>query len=122
MRLSEKGHVVDTITLKNFLESIAPAGIKLGQALSALPIVPDYIRAPLQHFTSHAVEPPRWELFEWRDEYRKECLENHRPEEAAKLPKHMGKIVGSASYNVAVELLNAIYKCLRMQSKKPNGL
>ncbi len=100
--------------VKSFLEGIAPAGIKLGQALSALPITPDYIRAPLRHFTSHALEPPRWEIFAWKDQYRKECLKANRPEEAAKLPKNLGKILGSASYNVAIELFEEIFKCLRI--------
>ena len=96
--------------VKNFLESMGPAGIKLGQALSALPIVPDYIRSQLQHFTSHALEPPRWEVFEWLKKYG----EDH-PKEEASIPKELGKILGSASYFVTMGLdKDEVIKCLRI--------
>ena len=96
--------------LRKFLESMGSAGIKLGQALAVQTITPDYIRSQLQHFTSHALEPPRWEVFEWLKKYG----EDH-PEEAVAIPKELGEILGSASYFVTMGLSEEeVIKCLRI--------
>ena len=100
--------------IKAFLESIGPAGIKLGQALRALPDIPDYVRDNLKDFMSHAAPPARHEVYDWIDIYKKQ-----NPREAHTLDSlKIGRLVGSASFFVT--LLSGekdVVKIMRMAAK-----
>ncbi len=77
--------------IRLFLEAQGPAGIKVGQFLSAQGEVPDYIRAELTHLTNHAAKPNRIDAFEILEEYHPEVFELVKEHK-------MGKLIGSASH------------------------
>ena len=98
--------------IKAFLESIGPAGIKLGQALSAVPDIPNYIRDNLKDFMSNAARPARWEVYDWLDVYK-------TPKEAQFIDNFkLGPICGSASFFVTLFAgQNDVVKILRLAAK-----
>ncbi len=77
--------------IRLFLEAQGPAGIKVGQFISAQSEVPAYIREELTHLTNHAAKPSRIEAFEILEKYHPEVLETVK---AGK----MGRLLGSASH------------------------
>lgn len=82
--------------LKLFLENMGPAEIKLGQAIASHPHTPQSIRDELQELKNAADKPARWTLYDW--------IKNENiPEELWK-NKHLGAILGSASYYTSVAL------------------
>ncbi len=83
--------------IRLFLEAQGPAGIKVGQFMSAQSEVPDYIREELTHLTNHAAKPSRVDAFEILEEYHPEVLE------MVKAGK-MGKLLGSASHYLTYDL------------------
>ncbi|MDD3019719.1 MAG: hypothetical protein PHX61_01910 [Alphaproteobacteria bacterium] len=82
--------------LKLFLENMGPAEIKLGQAIASHPDTPEAIRKELQHLKNSADMPARWTIYDW---IRAENV----PEELWK-EKHLGEIMGSASYYTSIAL------------------
>jgi len=93
--------------LKEFLENIGPAGIKLGQALGSSPAVPEDIRVVMQQMKHSSSQPPRWEMYEW---YNATVPEDKQ--------KKLGKIIGSGSYFVAVESDETVYSLLRPYARE----
>ncbi len=78
--------------LKEFLENIGPAGIKLGQALGSSPDVPRDIRDVMQTMKNSADKPTRWGLYE--------IVDATVPKE---VQKDIGSIIGSGSYYITVD-------------------
>ena len=105
--------------IKAFLESIKPAGIKLGQALYAIPDVPDYIRDELKDFVSNAAPPARWEIYDWLDIYIKQLRQQNRAEEADYLSSlKLKKRCGDASFfTVLFAGDKDVVKILRLAAK-----
>ena len=100
--------------IKVFLESIGPAGIKLGQALHAVPSIPSYIRDNLKDFTSNVSRPTRWEIYDWLNEYKEQNPEEKELIDGFKL----GKILGSASFFVTMDAgKGEVVKLLRLGAK-----
>ncbi|WP_131783991.1 hypothetical protein [Legionella gresilensis] len=77
-------------------EHMGPAYIKLAQAIHSHPNTPESIRYDLAHVKGHANPPLRWDL--WR------LIEEVLPDELVKQIKYVGKLLGSASYNLALEV------------------
>lgn len=93
--------------LKEFLENIGPAGIKLGQALGSSPDVPPDVREVMQGMKNHADQPARWDLFEMID--------------AAVPPEHqgtIGKVIGSGSYFITVDKGSSVLGVLRPYARE----
>lgn len=76
-------------------EHMGPAYIKLAQAIHSYPRTPEHIRRDLDHIKGRANPPYRWNL--WR------LLLDVLPDEQLAKIKRIGKLLGSASYNLALE-------------------
>lgn len=93
--------------LKEFLENIGPAGIKLGQALGSSPDVPPDVRGVMQKMKNHADQPARWDLFDMID--------------ASVPPEHqgtIGKVIGSGSYFITVDKGDSVLGILRPYARE----
>lgn len=77
-------------------EHMGPAYIKLAQAIHSHPQTPAHIRQDLDHVKGKANPPHRWQL--WR--MIKEVL----PASDISKVRHVGHLLGSASYNLAVSV------------------
>jgi hypothetical protein len=76
--------------------NMGPAYVKLAQAIHSHPNTPEHIRKDLQHLKGHANPPPRWQLWQMI----REVLPDNRYKEIT----HVGKLLGSASYNLALQV------------------
>ena len=94
--------------LKDFLENLGPAGIKLGQALGSSPDVPEDIRKVMQTMKHSAATPVSWELYHLYD---------------ASVPKDkqkkLEKVIGCGSYCIATKSDDgkSVYSLLREYAK-----
>ena len=77
-------------------EHMGPAYVKLAQAIHSYPSTPASLRDDIAHVKGHANPPKRWEL--WR------LLDLHVSEKDKANIKHVGRLLGSASYNLALEV------------------
>lgn len=77
-------------------EHMGPAYIKLAQAVHSHPGTPEHVRKDLEHIKGKANPPLRWDL--WH------LIASVIPETQLKRIKHVGKLLGSASYNLAMEV------------------
>ncbi|WP_419418532.1 hypothetical protein ACNVED_08175 [Legionella sp. D16C41] len=77
-------------------EHMGPAYIKLAQAIHSHPQTPEYIKRDLQHIKGHANPPARWDL--WR------LLTDVLPDAEIANINHVGALLGSASYNLALDI------------------
>lgn len=77
-------------------EHMGPAYIKLAQAIQSHPLTPQHIKNDLAHVKSQANPPHRWDLFR--------LMTTVVPEKIREKIKHVGKLLGSASYNLALEV------------------
>ncbi|WP_131783702.1 hypothetical protein [Legionella gresilensis] len=77
-------------------EHMGPAYVKLAQAIHSHPQTTNEIRADLEHVKGRANPPHRWSLC-------RQMAEILPPGELANI-KHIGKLLGSASYNLALEV------------------
>ncbi|WP_419418493.1 AarF/UbiB family protein [Legionella sp. D16C41] len=77
-------------------EHMGPAYIKLAQAIHSHPATSEAVRNDLAHVKGHANPPPRWDL--WR------LMQEVLPTETLSQIKYVGKLLGSASYNLALEV------------------
>jgi len=76
-------------------EHMGPAYIKLAQALHSHPDTPADVKADLSHLKGRANPPPRWELWD--------LLQRVLSVDLRKQIKHVGPLLGSASYNMALQ-------------------
>ncbi|QMT60828.1 ABC transporter [Legionella sp. PC997] len=76
-------------------EHMGPAYVKLAQAVHSHPNTPEHIRRDLDHLKGRANPPHRWQL--WR------LLREVVSREDRKMIKRVGALLGSASYNLALE-------------------
>lgn len=76
-------------------EHMGPAYIKLAQAVHSHPNTPEPIRRDLDHLKGRANPPHRWQL--WR------LLREVVSRDDRKMIKRVGALLGSASYNLALE-------------------
>lgn len=83
--------------LSTLLENKLPEGIKLGQAINSYPETPMDIKNATAHLKHAASKPTRFEL--WRR------IKEVMPEEVLKDYRIL-EVVGSASYNIAVLVIN----------------
>lgn len=95
-------------------EYMGPAYVKLAQAIHSHPQTTQEIRQDLAHVKGRANPPPRWTL--WR-----QIAEVLPPEELNKI-KRVGQLLGSASYNLALEVTltddsNAVLLMLREKAQ-----
>ena len=77
-------------------EHLGPAYVKLAQAIHSHPNTPESIRRDLDHIKGKARPPYRWQL--WR------MISEVLPKTDRKLIAHLGPLLGSASYNLAVKV------------------
>ncbi|WP_419420489.1 hypothetical protein ACNVED_04095 [Legionella sp. D16C41] len=77
-------------------EHMGPAYIKLAQAIHSHPQTPESIRQDLHHIKGRANPPARWDL--WR------LLTEVLPDNEIANIKHVGALLGSASYNLALDI------------------
>ena len=77
-------------------EHMGPAYVKLAQAIHSYPSTPASLRDDIAHVKGHANPPKRWEL--WR------LIDLHVSEKDKANIKHVGRLLGSASYNLALEV------------------
>lgn len=77
-------------------EHMGPAYVKLVQAIHSHPDTSDAIRADLAHIKGKANPPHRWSLL-------RQFAEVVQPEDRARI-KHVGPLLGSASYNLALAI------------------
>lgn len=84
-------------TIRLFLESQGPAGIKVGQFLSAHDAISPEIRQELKQLTNHASCPSRAEVFRTIAEYHPELMDYIRQ-------NGLGTSLGSASHYLTFEL------------------
>ncbi len=85
-------------------EHMGPAYIKLAQAIHSHPDTPTDIKADLSHVKGHANPPYRWHL--WR------LAMQTLPRNLFERIKSLGKLLGSASYNLAIECKTAQHETL----------
>jgi hypothetical protein len=78
-----------------FCESMGPAYVKLAQAIHSHPATPENIKVDLHHIKARANPPYRWDL--WL------LIDNVLPDQERLKIKRIGKLLGSASYNLALE-------------------
>ena len=83
--------------IRLFLESQGPAGIKTGQMLSCANNIPSDIKEELLKLTNHALEPSRAEVFRLLQTYHPTVFDEVSQ-------KGLGKIIGSASHYITLEL------------------
>ncbi|WP_454783355.1 AarF/UbiB family protein [Legionella sp. WA2022007384] len=76
-------------------EHMGPAYIKLAQAVHSHPRTPEHIRRDLDHVKGRANPPPRWQL--WR--LIREVVSHEDQSDISRI----GALLGSASYNLALE-------------------
>lgn len=77
-------------------EHMGPAYINLAQAIHSHPSTPDHIRSDLDHVKGNAHPPYRWQLWRLAQQFlSKSEFDNI---------KRIGKLLGSASYNLALEV------------------
>ncbi|MCW8408027.1 ABC transporter [Legionella sp. PATHC035] len=76
-------------------EHMGPAYVKLAQAVHSHPNTPEAIRRDLEHLKGRANPPHRWQL--WR------LLREVVSRDDRKMIKRVGALLGSASYNLALE-------------------
>ncbi|QLZ69685.1 hypothetical protein FOLKNPGA_02483 [Legionella sp. PC1000] len=76
-------------------EHMGPAYVKLAQAVHSHPNTPEHIRRDLDHLKGRANPPHRWQL--WR------LLREVVSRDDRKMIKRVGALLGSASYNLALE-------------------
>ncbi len=97
--------------LKLFLENMGPAEIKLGQAIASHPDTPSSIRSELQELKNSADMPARWTLYDW--------IKNENVPEELWKGKHLGKVLGSASYYTTVALgEDKVLRILRPEARE----
>ncbi|WP_454781733.1 ABC transporter [Legionella sp. WA2022007384] len=77
-------------------EHMGPAYVKLAQAVHSHPNTPEHIRRDLDHLKGRANPPHRWQL--WR------LLREVVSRDDRKMIKRVGALLGSASYNLALEV------------------
>lgn len=82
--------------LSMLCSNMGPAYVKLAQAIHSHPNTPEHIRKDLEHLKGRANPPPRWQL--WR--MIREVLPDNKRQEIT----HVGKLLGSASYNLALHV------------------
>ncbi len=99
--------------LAAFFEMMGPAEIKLGQAVHSNTGTPDEMRQGMGKLKGNAAPPALWEVDDW--------IEQFVPEELTHQIKRRGKVLGSGSYFVAVEveLQNGEHTVLRLL--RPNA-
>lgn len=90
---AQKGTIGHKLAL--ICEHMGPAYVKLAQAIHSHPDTPDDIKQDLSHIKGRANPPHRWQL--WRH------LGSTLPEAVFNDIHHLGKLLGSASYNLAIE-------------------
>ncbi len=96
-------------------ENMGPAYVKLAQAIHSHPNTPENIRKDLEHVKGRANPPYRWQL--WR------MIVDVLPEAAVQKIHRVRKLLGSASYNLVMEvqLINKqvlVLSLLRENAKK----
>ena len=96
-------------------EHLGPAYIKLAQAIHSHPKTPESIRRDLEHVKAHANPPHRWQL--WR------MIREVLPREDREKIKYVGRLIGSASYNLAIKVKlangrNVVLSLLREDAEK----
>lgn len=77
-------------------EHLGPAYVKLAQAIHSYPLTPPAIKKDLHHIKGRANPPTRWQL--WR------MIDQRLLVEDKKNIKYVGKLLGSASYNIALQV------------------
>lgn len=77
-------------------EHMGPAYVKLAQAVHSHPNTPEHIRRDLDHLKGRANPPHRWQL--WR------LLREVVSRDDRKMIRRVGALLGSASYNLALEV------------------
>ncbi|CAM2801831.1 2-polyprenylphenol 6-hydroxylase [Legionella steigerwaltii] len=77
-------------------EHMGPAYVKLAQAVHSHPNTPEHIRRDLDHLKGRANPPHRWQL--WR------LLREVVSRDDRKTIRRVGALLGSASYNLALEV------------------
>lgn len=82
--------------LAMFCESMGPAYIKLAQAIHSHPRTPEALRCDLHHVKGKANPPSRWNLWILMENVLSELQRNEI--------KLVGRLLGSASYNLALEV------------------
>lgn len=82
--------------LSLLMENLGPAYIKIGQALHSHPDTPADIKADLAHTKGHANPPYRWDLLS--------LIKRVLPREELGGIVHIGELLGSASYNLAIKV------------------
>ncbi|BCA96805.1 hypothetical protein TUM19329_31660 [Legionella antarctica] len=83
--------------IASLCEHMGPAYVKLAQAIHSYPGTPSSLRSDLAHVKGHASPLARWEL--WR------LLELHVTQNDRAKIKYVGRLLGSASYNLALEVI-----------------
>ncbi|CEK09360.1 hypothetical protein [Legionella hackeliae] len=78
-------------------EHMGPPYIKLLQAIHSHPNTPAHIRDDLKHAKNHANPPDRWEL--------ERLINETLPAKERARIKRIGRLLGSASYNLALEVI-----------------
>lgn len=82
--------------LATFLETMGPAETKAGQAAQSHPDTPLDIRDDLKRLKTMASEPTRWELYH--------LIRDNVPEQLRNQIQHVGEVLGSASFFIAVRV------------------
>ena len=82
--------------MAHLCEHMGPAYIKLAQALHSHPSTPAQMRSDLEHIKGRANPPYRWQL--WR------IVQEVVPLSERRRIKRIGRLLGSASYNLALEV------------------
>ncbi|MDD3029419.1 MAG: hypothetical protein PHS57_03945 [Alphaproteobacteria bacterium] len=78
------------------LAAMGPAYVKLGQAINSHPLCPPDWKEATNGLKSAAKTDPRWDLINQ--------LETSLPESIVKNIKHIGAVLGSASFNIALPI------------------
>ncbi|MBY0372010.1 M48 family metalloprotease [bacterium] len=112
-RAQEKLSVSQKLAL--VLEQMGPAEVKLGQAIHSYPDAPEDLRSGMGRLKSDTGIPTREEMIEL---YRKRVPESEREK-----VKHIGRILGAASYYITVEVelfdgTSAVVSLLRPHAKE----
>ena len=82
--------------LASLLEHLGPAYVKLAQAIHSHPDTPEQLKSDLSHVKGMANPPYRWDLMCW--------IETVVPRTLRERIVHVGDLLGSASYHLAVEI------------------
>ena len=99
--------------IASFLESMGPAETKAGQAAQGHPQTPEDIRRDLTRLKTRADEPSRWELFS--------LINQSLEPEVRETISHVGRVLGSASLYVAVEITTTNGESAVLSILRPSG-